>query len=90
MYEYDVGYTERREAILQYQRVDRHLFDFYMLMQSVCNTLVIVEMYMVSKKPFDPIGKRKWVNYSIIISFLLLNAFFFVYFYDERFDEYYQ
>ena len=61
-----------------------------MLMQSVCNTLVIVEMYMVSKKPFDPMGKRKWVNYAIIIIFVTINAILFGYFSYQRFDEEYQ
>ena len=46
-----------------------------MIFQLMSNFLVFNELYLVLKNPFDPVGKRKFLNCFILISTLIIFPF---------------
>ena len=52
----------------------------------VSNFLVFNELHLVLKKPFDPIGKRKYVNYLLLLAALLLSPSLFYKSYIRKLD----
>ena len=45
----------------------------FLIMQAISNTLVIRDLNLVLKKPFDPPGPRNYINFVILI--LILSSF---------------